>query len=213
MARSATFVVLAVLAAYPLVALARSSWMVDDITLNVLPSFTEEDDQPLVVPANDDHLIFSIMSTFHPDDRDLCMDLAGTNNVVMNDCEQGKASQLWYINDTFVLSASHDKCLDVCNGPACHKYNPPAVQVIEWGCHGWLNQQFTTDGNKIISTFNNNCLDVCNGNGCQPWYDVITFRCHGWLNQRWEFLPGGYTGPSPTADLRSRLDGQPEMLP
>lgn len=52
MARSATFVVVAVLAALPLVAVARWSLMFDDAEPKDLPSFVEEGVSSLVVPAN-----------------------------------------------------------------------------------------------------------------------------------------------------------------
>ena len=175
MARLNAYLLLATLAAVSYVAVGRPE------SIEGLPARE----------SNDDHLFVSIKSMMSPENW--CLDVLG-RDAVLNECEAGVTSQLWYFNGSSIVNYN-GRCLDGCTDKC--QYPEPQRNAFVRPCSDAPVQQWQTDGDLIINQEHNTCLDVCHAEGwCKPNPDATTLDCHKDLNQRWELILGGYFPPT-----------------
>jgi hypothetical protein len=87
------------------------------------------------------------------------------------------------------LVAGHSgACLDVFGGSG-----QDGAALIQWGCHGGMNQQFeqvpAVGGFTLRSRHTGKCLDV-SGGSLQPGAAVVQWTCHGGPNQVFNWRNG-----------------------
>ncbi|WP_460703899.1 RICIN domain-containing protein [Myceligenerans halotolerans] len=91
---------------------------------------------------------------------------------------------------TDIVNEGSAKCVDVVSGST-----DPGAEIIQYGCHGGANQQWTLNdlGNgyhQVVNQGSGLCLDV-DGVSTADGAQVIQWTCNGGTNQQWELRDVG----------------------
>jgi len=130
-----------------------------------------------------------VTGTIRSKQSSLCLDINGSNRLVVNNYQPGNSNQQWRYNkdrQTIEDRANPGKVLDIVDGK-----KDAGTEVCKWDHHGGNNQKWKIDSLPIRyffikSQMNGKVLDI-EGGGSSPGARVVMYqqKGHGSSNQLW----------------------------